>query len=139
MKKYYGLGMLLAVATTLFGGCEQKVIEDSVTLEVQAQETEQVKEKLVNSLGEEVKDIKVTYYDSNIFSALESDNPFFENRISKECVGLAKDIFKINNTDVEMNNASPYFTSLSVYISFSVIFSSLAIFQVLQSAFLIFP
>ena len=104
MKKYYGLGMLLAVATTLFGGCEQKVIEDSVTLEVQAQETEQVKEKLVNSLGEEVKDIKVTYYDSNIFSALESDNPFFENRISKECVGLAKDIFKINNTDVEMNN-----------------------------------
>ena len=40
MKKYYGLGMLLAVATTLFGGCEQKVIEDSVALDVQAQESE---------------------------------------------------------------------------------------------------
>jgi hypothetical protein len=32
----------------------------------------------------------------------------------------------------------PYFTCLSVYFSFSFIFSFLAIFQVLQCAFLIF-
>lgn len=95
MKKYYGLGMLLAVATTLFGGCEQKVIEDSVALDVQAQESEQV-EKLVNSLGEEVSEIKTTYYDSNLFTYLESDNLFFENRISKDSVSIAKSIFKVD-------------------------------------------
>ena len=105
MKKYYGLGMLLAVATTLFGGCEQKVIEDSVTLDVQAQESEQVVEKLVNSLGEEVSEIKTTYYDSNLFTYLESDNPFFENRISKDSVSIAKSIFKVDTDETATNNS----------------------------------
>ena len=105
MKKYYGLGMLLAVATTLFGGCEQKVIEDSVALDVQAQESEQVVEKLVNSLGEEVSEIKTTYYDSNLFTYLESDDLFFENRISKDSVSIAKSIFKVDTDETATNNS----------------------------------
>ena len=110
MKKNKALGL---IAVTTFGlvACQNantdknQVLESSeespvlVFNEQNDSETGENQEKqLLLSNGEVVKEIKSTYYKSDLFS-LSADNPYWQRTaLSKEIVEFAKELYE-NNTE----------------------------------------